>query len=89
MGSLLILLGVVFCIISFVCSIIILISAFQDEIWKGILYLVCGLYGIYYALVEFDHEKKWLILAGAFLGGFAGWGLIAAGSAAAGHPVSP
>jgi 4-hydroxybenzoate polyprenyltransferase len=88
-GTLLILLGVVFSLVGVGCSIFILISAFQDEIWKGILYLVCGLYGIYYALVEFDHEKKWLILAGAFLGSMLGWGLIMAGGAASGHPVSP
>lgn len=53
---------------SLVCWIIILIDAFQDEIWKGIVGLLCGLYLIYYGLVEFDHPKKWPIVIFAFLG---------------------
>ena len=47
------------------CWIIILIDAFQNEIWKGIVCLLCGLYGLYYAFAEFEHEKKWLIVGGA------------------------
>lgn len=52
-----------------VCSIIILIAAFQDEIWKGFVALLCGLYALYYALFEFDHDQKWLIVLGAVGGG--------------------
>lgn len=52
-------------LISLVCSIIILIAAFQDEVWKGLLcFFSCGLYWLYYALLEFQHEKKGLILVG-------------------------
>ena len=52
-------------LISAVCSIIILIAAFQDEVWKGLLCLFsCGLYWLYYTLLEFQHEKKGLILVG-------------------------
>lgn len=59
----------------FVCGIIILINAFQDEIWKGVLCLLCGLYGVYYALFEFEHENKWLIVIGALGGGSIAAGL--------------
>ena len=80
MGMILVILGGICVLAAFVCSIIILIDAFQNEIWKGIVYLLCGLYAIYYALVEFDHEKKWLIVLTAVLGSLVGWGLIMAGT---------
>jgi len=48
--------------------LIILIDAFQDEIWKGILGLFCGLYLLYYGVAEFEHEHKWLIVL-LFIGG--------------------
>ena len=54
-------LAVCFGLIGFGCSIIIIIEAFKDEIWKGILCLLCGLYMIYYGLFDFEHENKWLI----------------------------
>jgi hypothetical protein len=53
-------------LISAVCSIITLISAFQDEVWKGIVSLLCGFYWLYFIFVEFQHEKKGLILVGIF-----------------------
>jgi len=52
---------------AFVCQIIILIAAFQDEIWKGVVGLLCSLYLLYYAIVEWDNANKWTIL-GAWLG---------------------
>ena len=55
-------------IVGFGCGIIILIEAFKDEIWKGVLMLFCGLYGLYYALFEFEHEYKWPIVIGALAG---------------------
>lgn len=54
-------------LISAVCSIITLIAAFQDEVWKGIVSLLCGIYWLYFILVEFQHEKKGLILLGIFV----------------------
>ena len=51
-----------------VCGIMILIDAFQDEIWKGVVCLLCGFYFLYYALFEFDHENKWLLVIGALCG---------------------
>lgn len=62
-------LAILFGLVSFVCSLIVLIEAFKDEVWKGILYLVCGLYGLYYMFAEFQHEKKVLIIIGSLGGG--------------------
>ena len=53
-------------LISAVCTIITLIGAFQDEVWKGILSLLCGFYWLYFIFAEFQHEKKGLILLGLF-----------------------
>ena len=53
-------------LISAVCTIITLIGAFQDEVWKGILSLLCGFYWLYFIFAEFQHEKKGLILVGVF-----------------------
>lgn len=60
--------GLLLSILGLVCAIIILIDAFKDAIWKGLVGLLCGLYLIYYAFVEFDHEKKWLIILGWLVG---------------------
>ena len=49
---------------------------FKDAIWKGIVGLLCGLYFLYYALFEFDHEWKWPIALTAILGGGMGFGLL-------------
>jgi hypothetical protein len=49
-------------LVSFGCWLLILIQAFQDEIWKGIVGLICGLYLLIYALFEFEHEYKWAIV---------------------------
>jgi len=50
--------------VSIVCAIIILIEAFKSEVWKGIVSLICGLYMLYFAIVEFQHPNKWLIIMG-------------------------
>ena len=65
MGLLLMGLGGIAGLASFICSIIILIAAFQDEVWKGILGFFCGFYLLYYMFAEFQHEKKGLIVGGA------------------------
>lgn len=57
------------------CSIFVLVEMFRDEIWKGIVGLICGLYWLYYALFEFDHEWKWPIVLIAIFGGGAAGGL--------------
>ena len=62
-----IVIAILFYLIALVCGIIILIDAFKDSILKGFLCLLCGFYTLYYAFVEFDHEKKWPIV-GAWIG---------------------
>jgi hypothetical protein len=66
------LLGLAFCLLGLVCWIIILIDAFKSAVWKGLVGLLCGLYLLYYAFAEFEHEKKWTIIAGAILGNLVG-----------------
>lgn len=73
--TVLLVLSLVFSILGAVCSIIILIDAFKSAIWKGLVSILCGFYFIYYALAEFKHEKKWLIVAGSLLGGGIGGAL--------------
>jgi hypothetical protein len=63
-------------LISLGCSIIVPIDAFEDELWKGLVGILVPVYLLYYALAEFEHERKWWIvagmLAGTVLGGGAG-----------------
>jgi translocator protein len=63
------LLGLVASLGALVCWVLILIDAFKSAIWKGFVGLLCGLYLLYFAITEFQHEKKWLIVGGTF-GGF-------------------
>ncbi len=70
-------LGAIFFLVSFGCWLLVTIQAFQDEIWKGILCILgCGLYFIYFALLEFEEDRKWLILGGWVLGAFLGEGCV-------------
>ena len=65
MKSIFMILATVLSLGSFVCGIIILIDAFKNAVWKGIVCLVtCGLYMLYYAFAEFNHDKKWAIVGG-------------------------
>jgi hypothetical protein len=82
------LLGAIFCLAGFVCFVIILIEAFKDAIWKGLVGLLCGLYMLYYALAEFEHENKWLIVAGWIFGGAIGGALLGAAGAFAAPATS-
>lgn len=74
--------GYLFILGGAICSIIILIAAFQDELWKGIVGLLCGLYLLYFGIVEFQSPNKWPIVAGAFFGGSIGGLLIRLGGQA-------
>lgn len=51
-----------------VCWIMILVDAFQDEIWKGIVGLIFPIYLAYYGIVEYEHDWKWAIVIGAIAG---------------------
>ncbi|MBL8060740.1 MAG: hypothetical protein JNK63_08515 [Chthonomonas sp.] len=69
MNILLMILAIVVGIASLWCTILVLIDMFQDEIWKGLVGLLCGLYWLYYAIFEYDHENKWIIVLTALAGG--------------------
>ena len=79
------LLGGICGIAALVCWLIILIAAFKDEIWKGVVGLLCGLYLLYYGIVEFNHPNKWPIVGIALLGSAIGSFLINMGGAMAGY----
>lgn len=68
MSAIYILLGVLAGIGGIICSLIILIDAFRDEVWKGFVSLLCGFYFLYYALFEFEHDNKWQLIIGSFAG---------------------
>lgn len=69
-------LGALLSIVGLVCTIIVLIQAFKDSILKGLICLLCGLYYLYYAIFEFKHENKWLIVILSLLCGGVGGTLI-------------
>ena len=81
MGILLLILGGGIALAGAGCYLYLLYEAFQDEPWKGILGFFFGLYLVYWGLVEFEHEQKWLIVLGSIFGGGLGWMLITTGMA--------
>lgn len=79
-----------------ICWIIVLIDAFKNEVWKGILGFFCGLYLLYYAFVEYQAANKWVIVGIGLVGWIIGLGLIGASGMAGmaslprtGTPLSP
>ena len=71
-GNVIQILGYLGYIVSIVCGIIILISAFQQDSTAGLFCLFCSPYMIYFALSDFDHDWKWAIIGGWFGGGVIG-----------------
>ncbi len=83
-------LGALLIVASLVGWIIILIDAFKNEVWKGLVGFFCGLYLLYYAIVEYQAENKWLIVALWLGGSIVGGGLIgASGFTTALHSATP
>ena len=80
-----------FFLVAFVCAIMLLIDAFKNQVWKGILGFFCGLYLIYYGFTECSLEKKMLITGGYIAGMVLGYALMAMGAAqvVATTPVTP
>ncbi len=76
-------LGGLLYIIAFVCWIIVLIDMFKNEVWKGIVGFLCGLYALYYCFTEFQNDKKVLIGLGMIIGWLGGAGLSFMGAASA------
>jgi len=75
--------GALLVLASLVGWLIILIDAFKNEVWKGLVGFFCGLYLLYYAIAEYQAENKWLIV-GLWLGGtIVGSGLMMAGGVGA------
>lgn len=85
MGIMLELLGLVCDLAALVCFVIILVDAFKDEIWKGIVGFLCGLYLLYYAFAEYEADNKVLIIAIWLVGGAAGTALQLMATSMTGH----
>ncbi len=41
-------------LVSFGAFVVILIAAFRDEIWKGLLCIICQIYAVYFAFTNYD-----------------------------------
>lgn len=77
-------LGGLLSLVATVAAIIILIAAFQDEVWKGIVGLIRGFYLLYWAFAEYQSPHKGLLI-GRWLGGvIIGYGLVFGGFVASG-----
>lgn len=69
---------------SLAAYILILIEAFKDSVVKGIFCLLCGLYMLYFALVDFEHEHKVLVILFWLFGGAIAGALMSMGGGMAG-----
>jgi hypothetical protein len=59
-------------IVALVCWIIVVIDAFKDSVLKGLATVFCcGLYWLYYAFFEFQHQNKWAIVLGGIIANIA------------------
>ena len=56
-------LGLICSLAAFICWIIILIGAFQQDVTQGLLCLCVPFYILYFALALYENEKKGLIIA--------------------------
>ncbi len=56
-------------LVSLGCWLVVLVHAFGNSVWKGIGALLCGLYWLFYAIFEFEHEYKLAIVLLAIFGG--------------------
>ena len=73
MGSIWLVAGLLFTVAWAVCHLVLLVEAFKEDVWKGAVGLVCGLYLLYFAIAELEHDYKWpLILGWLFAGGIGG-----------------
>ncbi|MFN3648542.1 MAG: hypothetical protein ACK47B_03085 [Armatimonadota bacterium] len=79
MGIVLIILGGILVLAGAAAWLIILVQAFQNEIWKGIVGLICGFYLLYFAIAEMVHPNKWLLIAVWLLAPIVGQFLLGAG----------
>jgi hypothetical protein len=68
MHAFLLILSILFSLVAFGCGIVVLIDAFYNEVWMGLLAFFVPIYFAYFAIFEFEHDRKWPIVIGA-LGG--------------------
>jgi hypothetical protein len=69
------LIGLLFGLVCAICTIVILVDAFKNSLLKGLICVFCCFYYFWYALFEFQHENKFLLVVGSFLGGGVGGAL--------------
>jgi hypothetical protein len=81
MGGLFTIAGLLLGLVGLVCAIILLIDAFKNAIWKGILGFFCFPYLIYYAFAEYQSDNKMLIVMGYLVGAVGGVALRVMGAA--------
>jgi hypothetical protein len=62
-------LGLCFQLAAVVCWLFVLAHAFQRGLGTGVMVLLIPIYNLVYAVTQFEHRRKGLILAGA-IGGF-------------------
>jgi len=67
------LISILFGLACIVCSLIIWIDAFKNSLLKGLLCVFCWIYFVWYALFEFQHDNKFLIVLGALICGGLTW----------------
>lgn len=80
MKVILLLVGSLVGLASLGCTIYVIVEAFKEAIWKGILCIfTCGLYWLYYALFEFEDDNKWPIVLGAIFGNGIAAGIVSLG----------
>ena len=72
MSGLLALVGLICLLASFVCSIIILVAAFQEDVVQGLLSLCVPFYILYYAIARYESENKAMIIVIWLAGGIIG-----------------
>lgn len=56
--------GSLFMLAGFACFVAIWIEMFKDEMWKGLVGILCFFYTICYVIAESESDHKWLLLAG-------------------------
>ena len=80
MGPYLTIVGAMLSLAGATCAFMITVDACRNRIWKGLLFVTCCyVYPLFYALVEFEHENKWIIVAISILGTVLGAALVLLG----------
>jgi benzodiazapine receptor len=65
-------LGSIFCLVSLVCNIVVLIHAFKASTGQGFMCLCIPCYSLYYMFTKFEHPKKALVIGGSLGGSIIG-----------------